>query len=598
MDKQLSKREQELIKLAASGGKDSELVLLDRIHELEDKFDSKTQEFKDAVKELKAEFPNLDNILKSIRGNDGKDSEVPGPQGPIGPAGKDGKDGKTPVKGIDYFDGKDGRDGIDGKSVDEEKVVQKIIAQIPTPKDGTDGKDGSPDTPDEVVEKINKSSLLIDKSRIDGLIDSLSQMVSAGVAVTTNFFNGKRAKNLNIKAGSNVTVTTTNTGDQVDVTIASTGGSGGGAFTDLTDVPNSYSGQSGKFVSVKSTEDGLQFSTLSGGGDMSTSTYDPAGVSEQLVGLTATQTLTNKDLTDGSNTFPTFNQDTTGNAATATALETARTIAGQSFDGTANIDIALSDLSDVNVTEGSGIDGYSLTWDNATSKWVATNVSGGGSGITIGTTTISGGTNTRILYNNSGVAGEYSVSGSGNVAMTTSPTFTTPTLGAATATSINKVAITAPASSATLTIADGKTFTASNTVTFTGTDGVSMNVSNNKIAQITGIIDGGGSALTGGTTSICIPAVFAGTITAWTITVDTGTCTIKTWKKATGTAIPTASDSISTSGVAISTGTALRSTTLSDFTTTTVNANDLFIFDASSVSGATKISFTLEITKS
>ena len=37
---------------------------------------------------------------------------------------------------------------------------------------------------------------------------------------------------------------------------------------------------------------------------------------------------------------------TTGNAATATALETARTIAGQSFDGTGNITIASTDLSD------------------------------------------------------------------------------------------------------------------------------------------------------------------------------------------------------------------------------------------------------------
>ena len=41
-------------------------------------------------------------------------------------------------------------------------------------------------------------------------------------------------------------------------------------------------------------------------------------------------------------------QDTTGNAATATALETARTIAGQSFDGSANITIAATDLSDTN----------------------------------------------------------------------------------------------------------------------------------------------------------------------------------------------------------------------------------------------------------
>ena len=38
----------------------------------------------------------------------------------------------------------------------------------------------------------------------------------------------------------------------------------------------------------------------------------------------------------------TLNQSTTGNAATATALETARTIGGTSFDGTANIAVALS----------------------------------------------------------------------------------------------------------------------------------------------------------------------------------------------------------------------------------------------------------------
>jgi|TARA_R110000765_G_scaffold21375_1_gene54873 hypothetical protein len=44
-------------------------------------------------------------------------------------------------------------------------------------------------------------------------------------------------------------------------------------------------------------------------------------------------------------TVGTLNQDTTGNAGTATALETARTIAGQSFNGTANIAIASTDLS-------------------------------------------------------------------------------------------------------------------------------------------------------------------------------------------------------------------------------------------------------------
>ena len=36
-------------------------------------------------------------------------------------------------------------------------------------------------------------------------------------------------------------------------------------FTDLLDVPHSYQGQAGKFLKVKSTEDGLEFGEVSGG---------------------------------------------------------------------------------------------------------------------------------------------------------------------------------------------------------------------------------------------------------------------------------------------------------------------------------------------
>lgn len=55
-----------------------------------------------------------------------------------------------------------------------------------------------------------------------------------------------------------------------------------------------------------------------------------------------------------------------------------------------------------------------------------------------------------------------------------SPTLTTPNIGVATATSVNKMAITAPATSSTLAVADGKTLTASNTLTLAGTDSTVM----------------------------------------------------------------------------------------------------------------------------
>lgn len=72
-------------------------------------------------------------------------------------------------------------------------------------------------------------------------------------------------------------------------------------------------------------------------------------------------------------------------------------------------------------TDGSGV-----------TSWAA-----GGGGLTVGTTTIASGTTTRILYDNAGTLGEYTITGTGTVvAMAASPVFTTPTLGVATGTSV------------------------------------------------------------------------------------------------------------------------------------------------------------------
>jgi hypothetical protein len=69
--------------------------------------------------------------------------------------------------------------------------------------------------------------------------------------------------------------------------------------------------------------------------------------------------------------------------------------------------------------------------------------------------------------------------GSGLVVLATSPALVTPTLGVASATSINKMAITAPATSSTLAVADGKTLTANNTLTFAGTDSTTLTFQGN-----------------------------------------------------------------------------------------------------------------------
>lgn len=78
-----------------------------------------------------------------------------------------------------------------------------------------------------------------------------------------------------------------------------------------------------------------------------------------------------------------------------------------------------------------------------------------------------------------GGTGVTTSTGSGSVVLSTSatltsPTLVTPVLGVATATSINKVAFTAPGTGATLTIADGKTLTANHSLTLAGTDSTTM----------------------------------------------------------------------------------------------------------------------------
>lgn len=107
------------------------------------------------------------------------------------------------------------------------------------------------------------------------------------------------------------------------------------------------------------------------------------------------------------------------------------------------------------------------------------------------------------------------------------------------------------------------------------------------------------TALTSGsTTTDYVTVPFGCSIAAFNVLIDTGTITVKFWKIATGTAIPTSSDSINTSGVSISSGTAIHSTTLSDFTNTTVAANDILAMNVPTVSGAHYVNGVLQCNES
>jgi hypothetical protein len=86
-----------------------------------------------------------------------------------------------------------------------------------------------------------------------------------------------------------------------------------------------YNEQSGKFEGyIGGSWTNISDATTTG--DMSTSTYDPGGISEQLVGLTAVQTLTSKTLTS-----PTINSPNLGASAINAITEIAAAI--RSGDG-------------------------------------------------------------------------------------------------------------------------------------------------------------------------------------------------------------------------------------------------------------------------
>lgn len=161
----------------------------------------------------------------------------------------------------------------------------------------------------------------------------------------------------------------------------------------------------------------------------------------------------------------------------------------------------------------------------------------------VGSSAVSGGTTTRVLYDNAGVLGEYSISGTGSVAMTTSPTFVTPTLGAATATTINKLTLTAPALGSTLTIADGKTLTSSVSMTLQGGDAAVLSIAAGKTLTASNTLTLAGTdatTMTFPTTSttvagLSIPNVFTSAIQ----TVQSTTGTSPGWyAQITGDSVP------------------------------------------------------------
>lgn len=216
-----------------------------------------------------------------------------------------------------------------------------------------------------------------------------------------------------------------------------------GAFTTTYEaVPNAALANSSVTIGSTNVALGATVATFAG-----VTLTSPTETNTTITGsLTAIGLVTNANLV---NAATTVNGQTCTLGSTCTAAAAAGTLTGTTLAS----NVVTSSLTTVG-TIGTGI--WNSTFGSSATKatnaafgimegdtttisctaGVCTAIGAAATSITVGTTTVGSGTNTRIEFNNSGTLGEYAVSGTGSVCMTTSCSMTTPAIGAATGTSL------------------------------------------------------------------------------------------------------------------------------------------------------------------